>query len=110
MTRVFVLGVGPGDPDGTTDLLGGAEIVFATEAAEPTVLFYAEAWRVERVDLVDAVREISARSGRVVLAVAGDPATDPACLAVCDGLRVAGATVTSVPGVSVAPPRLSPLW
>ena len=32
------------------DRLDGAEVVFAVGEAEPTVLFYAEAWRVERLD------------------------------------------------------------
>jgi len=113
--RVLVLGTGreETDPDGP-DLLAGADHVFTVEAAESVVLFYAEAWRVERIDLVGAVREITDLAARrsprtVVLAVEGDPGTDPACRAVVDGLGVAGIEAVVVPGVTVVPPRLSRL-
>ena len=60
MSTLVGVGMGPGDPDLVTvkaaNLLAKAEVVFVpvadsgeTGRAEQTVLFYAEAWRVERV-------------------------------------------------------------
>jgi precorrin-2/cobalt-factor-2 C20-methyltransferase len=61
MTGTLVgVGVGPGDPELVTvkaaNLLGSADVVFVpvadsgeTGRAEQTALFYAEAWRIERV-------------------------------------------------------------
>jgi precorrin-2 methylase len=116
--QVVVLGVGEGDPDAAhgADRLAEADHVLVAPEVESAVLFYAEAWRVERVEPGAAVRvvgELLALDGpcAVALAVAGDPTTDPAWRAVVDGLRVAvEAEVTAVPGVAVVPPRLSPLW
>ncbi|GAA1836972.1 hypothetical protein GCM10009836_14430 [Pseudonocardia ailaonensis] len=113
--RVLLLGTGGGEADPVgPDLLAGADHVFTVAAAESVVLFYAEAWRVERVDLVGAVRAITDlvaldSPATIVLTVDGDPAADPACRAVVDGLAVAGISAVTVPGVSVVPPRLSPL-
>jgi len=114
--RVVVLGVGTGadHPAGAcADVLGEAEHVLVDPRVERTVLFYAEAWRVERSDPTDAVRAVIERlpAGTVVVAVPGEPGAEPAWSAVLDGLRVAvPAEVVVVPGVSVVPPRLSPLW
>ncbi|GAA4698919.1 hypothetical protein GCM10023215_41690 [Pseudonocardia yuanmonensis] len=116
---VTVLGTGGGDPDTAdtaagADLLAAADAVLATPDVESTVLFYAEAWRVERLpDLAGAVAAVADLVGlgsrRVVLAVPGDPATSPGCRALLDGLRVAGIRAEARPGVSLVPPRLSPM-
>ena len=116
--HVVVLGVGSGDPDVArgADLLAAADHVFVVSEVESAVLFYAEAWRIDEVEPAGAVQAVSALFAlegpcTVAVAVAGDPTTDPAWLAVVDGLRVAvDAEVSAVPGVAVVPPRLSPLW
>ncbi|WP_433507735.1 hypothetical protein ACQP04_15510 [Pseudonocardia halophobica] len=113
---VTVLGAGGGDPDAAegADLLAAADAVLTTPDVESTVLFYAEAWRVERLpDLAGAAAAVADMIGlgatHVVLAVHGDPASNPGCRALLDGLRVAGIEAVARPGVSVVPPRLSPM-
>ena len=113
---VTVLGTGAGDPDAAegADLLAAADAVLTTPDVESTVLFYAEAWRVERLpDLAGAAAAVADLIGlgatRVVLAVPGDPETNPGCRALLDGLRVAGIEAVARPGVSLVPPRLSPM-
>jgi siroheme synthase len=113
---VTVLGAGGGDPETAegADLLAAADAVLTTPDVESTVLFYAEAWRVERLpDLAGAAAAVADLIGlgavRVVLAVPGDPATNPGCRALLDGLRVAGIEAAARPGVSLVPPRLSPM-
>lgn len=84
---------------------------------ESTLLYYAEAWRLEPLPELSGAVGLLARwfaanpGGRAVLAVPGDPASFPAFLAVVDGLRVVapGVRTSCVPGVSIVPPRLSPL-
>jgi siroheme synthase len=113
---VTVLGTGGGDPETAegADLLAAADAVLATPDVESTVLFYAEAWRVERLaDLAGAAAAVADLVGlgatRVVLAVPGDPAANPGCRALLDGLRVAGIHAEARPGVSLVPPRLTPM-
>jgi precorrin-2 methylase len=119
---LVVLGVGPGEPESlapeAADVLAAADVVFVPGVpAESTLFFYTEAWRVERItDLAGAVPVIEDwfrlnPGSTAVLAVPGDPADHPAFTAVTDGLRVAvpGLAVRTVPGVSIVPPRLSPL-
>jgi precorrin-2/cobalt-factor-2 C20-methyltransferase len=76
------VGVGPGDPELVTvkaaNLLAKADVVFVpvadsgeTGRAEQTVLFYAEAWRVERV--VFAAWFAAHPDGTAVFATIGDP-------------------------------------
>jgi precorrin-2/cobalt-factor-2 C20-methyltransferase len=72
MSTLVGVGVGPGDPELVTvkaaNLLAKADVVFVpvadsgeTGRAEQTVLFYAEAWRVERVVFALHDREHTAR-------------------------------------------------
>ncbi len=72
MTVLVGVGVGPGDPELVTvkaaNLLAAADVVFVpvsdtgeTGRAEQTVLHYAEAWRVERVEFALHDREHTAR-------------------------------------------------
>lgn len=75
MTTLVGVGVGPGDPELVTvkaaNLLAEADVVFVpvaqsgeTGRAEQTVLFYAEAWRVERVVFALHDREHTERRER----------------------------------------------
>ncbi|MEJ8279826.1 hypothetical protein [Pseudonocardia spirodelae] len=116
---LVVLGTAPSDAgapgtaaSAAADLLAGAGTVFVFPQAESTALFYAEAWRVERVVPRDAVARIAARcgGGPAVLLVEGDPAADPALGSVLDGLsRAVPGLVVTTPGTRVAPPHRSPL-
>ncbi|TCK25103.1 hypothetical protein [Pseudonocardia endophytica] len=125
MGTLHVLGTGPGDPDGADapDLLGAADAVFAGPPGpgpdadpEATALFYAEAWRVERVRPREAAAQLDAwfagrPAGTAVLMVAGPAEADVALGAAVDGLRrlCPGLRVDVRPGVVVAPPHRSPL-
>lgn len=120
---LVVLGTGPGTrhTHPAVDALAGADAVFAGPARagtdpESTVLFYAEAWRVECL----APREGADRlarwfdghpGGTAVLATAGAPERDVAFAAAVEGLcRLRpDLTVRRLDGVCVAPPERSPL-
>ena len=123
---LIVLGTEPADGSvpagrGVENLLAEADTVFAfPHGPESVALFYAEAWRVERITPRDGVSRVTAwatataRSGSAgtgVLLVAGDPSRDVALGAVLDGLgRTAPGLEVRVPaGTRVAPPRRSPL-
>jgi hypothetical protein len=108
-SHVVVLGVGSGDPD--SGHLEQADHVLVAPELESAVLFYAEAWRVDRVrpgDAVTAVAELLALDGPCTVALVVPD--EPAWRAVVDGLRVAVAARVTVPGTAVVPPRLVPLW
>ncbi len=121
---LLVLGSGP-DPDGSepdrADLLAAADVVFAGPSGpdtdpEATVLFYVEAWRVERVVAGAAASRLAAwfsgrPGGTAALVVAGPAEDEVAFGAALDGLVVLrpGLRVERRPGVGVTPPRRSPL-
>ncbi|BBG03160.1 MULTISPECIES: hypothetical protein [Pseudonocardia] len=117
---LVVLGTEQGGPavgSGGEDLLAEADTVFAFPGEpESVALFYAEAWRVERISPRDGVARLTgwAAGGPAangVLLVAGDPTADVALIAVLDGLaRTApDLDVRVVAGTRVAPPHRSPL-
>ena len=120
---VLGTGCGRGAPDPAADLLAAADGVFAGPpgaAADPdpeaAALFYAEAWRVERVAPSDAAARLDAwfgeRPGRTgVLVVAGTPARATGLGAAVDGLlRLRpGLHVDRRPATTVVLPRRSPL-
>ncbi|GEL26200.1 hypothetical protein PSU4_51540 [Pseudonocardia sulfidoxydans NBRC 16205] len=117
--RLLVVGCDvPGDgpppsvaPD-VVDRLDRADIVFAVAEAEPTVLFYAEAWRVERLD------GVAARAGRRVVAwfaehpgataMLVDPG-DPHHVTTVVTSLLPALRVESLAGPGLAPPRQYPL-
>ncbi|MHA6795410.1 SAM-dependent methyltransferase [Pseudonocardia bannensis] len=115
------LGVGPGEPDalapGAVDRLAHADVVFVPAPAESTVLFYAEAWRVERIgDHRAAAQRVvewfaAHPGGTAVFATAGDPTACPSFGVTAVAVRSsAGALrVEHLPGVTIVPPRRSPL-
>ena len=120
---LYVFGTGPGDPDGaeSADLLAAADAVFAGPPGrgpdpEATALFYAEAWRVERIDARDAASRLAAwfdgRPGRTAALLVAGPVEDAvAFAAVLDGLARLrpGLRVDRRTGAAVTPPRRSPL-
>ncbi|MDN5916840.1 MAG: hypothetical protein L0I76_17330 [Pseudonocardia sp.] len=126
---LVVLGAGTDIPDAdpaavdllAADLLAGADAVFTgpgTPEVDPeaAVLFYAEAWRVERLSPRDAAHRLdvwfTGRPGATgVLVTAGDPARDVGLAAAVDGLcrMRPGLHVRRPAGVRVVPPERSPL-
>ncbi|MFP5070382.1 hypothetical protein ACLFMI_12030 [Pseudonocardia nantongensis] len=115
-----VLGTAADPATGPADPLAEADTVFTfpprADDPESVALFYAEAWRVERVTPRDAVARVSAwaasrSAGAAVLLVSGDPAADAALGSVLDGLtRAVPELDVRVPaGARVAPPHRSPL-
>lgn len=120
---LLVFGTGPGDPDGADapDLLAAADAVFAGPPGhgpdpEATALFYAEAWRVERVDARDAAARLAgwfaACPGRTAALLVAGPVDDAVGFgAVLDGLALLrpGLRIDRRAGAVVSPPRRSPL-
>ncbi|MET0189543.1 MAG: hypothetical protein ABW212_11125 [Pseudonocardia sediminis] len=118
---LVVLGTGSAgaDPSAAADLLAGADAVFTapgTPDPESEVLFYAEAWRVERLAPREAAGRLdawfAARPGATaVLVTAGDPAHDVASGAAGEGLRRIrpGLVVRRPAGVRVVAPQRSTL-
>lgn len=122
---LLVLGSGPNDPGppdpGASDLLATADAVFAGPSGpdtdpEATVLFYVEAWRVERVDPRGAAARLDAwfdarPASTAVLVVPGPAGRDVAFGAALDGLRRLrpDLRVDVRPGTVVVPPHRSPL-
>lgn len=113
------LGVGPGESgapaSGAVDRLAAAEVVFVPGDTEATVLFYAEAWRVERIDGSDAAaaRRVADwfaahPGGTAVFATAGDPGDSRPFAVAARGLGRA-VRVQRLPGVTIVPPRRLPL-
>jgi hypothetical protein len=120
---LLVFGTGPGDPDDAEapDHLAAAEAVFAGPPGsgpdpEATALFYAEAWRVERIDARDAASRLATwfdgRPGRTAALLVAGPVEDAVAFgAVLDGLARLrpGLRVDRRAGAAVTPPRRSPL-
>lgn len=121
---LIVLGIGPGggpEAHAAVDVLAGADAVFAGPPGpdgdpESTVLFYAEAWRVERLGARDAAARLDAwftgtPGGTAVLATAGAPERAAGLGAAVEGLcRLRpGLRVRRLDGVCVGPPQRSPL-
>ncbi|MBP2369383.1 hypothetical protein [Pseudonocardia parietis] len=102
---------------GVEDLLAEADTVFTfPRGPESVALFYAEAWRVERVTPGDAVARITAWAdaappGTGVLLVAGEPSGDVGLGAVLDGLACTAPDldVRMPAGTRVAPPHRGPM-
>jgi hypothetical protein len=107
------LGVGVGDPataGAAADRLTDADVVFVVGEAEATVLFYAEAWRVELVD--GDIAGVAAwfrrhPGGTAVLVTPGDPACDATLAEVAAGLG--NVRVEHLAGLTLVPPRRRPL-
>ncbi|MBN9107707.1 MAG: hypothetical protein J0I34_02895 [Pseudonocardia sp.] len=117
--RLLVVGCdvpGDGPPPSVAphivDRLDRAEVVFAVGEAEPTVLFYAEAWRVERLDGVAArdARRVAAwfadhPGATAVLVDSGDPHhVTTVVSSLLPALRV-----ECLDGPGLAPPQQYPL-